>query len=1254
MPADTGELELFMKPDTNKESQSTSGRVSRGFQTMDGNQAAAHAAYAYSEAAAIYPITPSSPMAELCDEWSGKGRKNIFGQSMVISQMQSEAGAASAVHGALLAGSLAVTFTASQGLLLMLPALYRMAGELLPGVIHVAARTIATHALSIFGDHSDIYACRQTGAAIFSESSVQEVMDLSPVAHLAALEGRIPFLNFFDGFRTSHELHKIQVWDYEDLKEMFDSNALEQFRKRSLHPAHGKVYGSAQNPDIFFQAREASNPFYQALPQIVERQLEKINQKLGTTYGLFDYYGAPDAEHVIVAMGSVCETIKEYLDSVPGQKYGLINVHLYRPFSSTHLAAVLPGTVRRITVLDRTKEPGAAGEPLYLDVAAALVQQGIPVTGKAPVSGNSADSGSRQASGSSADSGSLQASGSSADSGSRQASGSSADSGLRQASGSSADSGLRQAYRTPQTADRAPVRIFSGRYGLSSKDTTPGQIAAVYENHTMPCFTVGITDDVTHMSLDTHVIHDTIPGDIVSCKFWGLGGDGTVSATKNAIKIIGNHTDMTAQGYFEYDSKKSRGLTISHLRFGQSPIRSAYLIHRADFVACHNPVYLHKYDMVQELKDGGTFLLNCYYKERELQDYLPSVVKAYLSAHSIRFFVIDAIGIGKEIGLNNKISTILQAAFFAVSGLLAPEDAKRWMKEAAEKSYGKNGGKILTMNEQAIERGFAEVREINVPESWQDCDADACATSALDNPPLPDRPEMMDFVRNIQQPVTDQRGDNLPVSAFLPYADGYTPPGSTAHERRNTATEIPVWKPENCIQCCRCSFVCPHAVIRPAVLDAKELAAAPEGMKSLPMAGMEDRSFAITISQADCTGCGSCAAVCPGKQGEKALEMVPIHQHRECQQIFDYCKPLLPCREAAEKFRTDTVKGSQFLRPLMEFSGACAGCGETPYVKLLTQLFGTRMYLANATGCSSIWGNSAPSCAYTVDDNGRGPAWSNSLFEDAAEFGYGMLMAQEAAKKRAGRADAAGNQPSNTGGTPAQHNIHDADTAENTIQWILGGDGWAYDIGFGGLDHVLASGKNINILVLDTEVYSNTGGQASKATPTGSTAKFAVRGKQTRKKDLASMAMTYGNVYVAQIAMGADFNQTVKTLTEAASYPGPSLVIAYATCIAHGIRSGLGSTSHEAKKAVDAGYWHLFRFNPALKEQGKNPFLLDSREPNLDYETFLEGEIRYDALKRYHPGQAEELFQKAALQAKERYQYLKKLEVLYAPNAGES
>lgn len=1119
--------------------------LSRPYQTMDGNQAAAHVAYAYSEVAAIYPITPSSPMAELVNIWEGNGRTNIFGNPLVVAQMQSEAGAAAAVHGALSAGSLATTFTSSQGLLLMLPNLYRIAGELQPGVLHVAARTIATHALSIFGDHSDIYACRQTGVAIWACSSVQEVMDLSPVSHLSALEGRIPFINFFDGFRTSHELHKIAVWDYSDLADMLNQNALTFFRQNSLHPHHGIIRGSAQNPDIFFQTREASNPYYNALPTLVENNLQQINRKLGTSYQLFDYYGSPDATHVIVAMGSVCETIKEYIDATLNEKYGLINVHLYRPFSTRHFLNTLPKTVQQITVLNRTKEPGAAGEPLYLDVLSAL-----------------------------------------------------------------------------RNSPLQNLAILSGRYGLSSKDTTPTQIAAVYANNTKREFTVGIQDDVTHLSLPLPPRVHTTPKGITSCKFWGLGGDGTISATKNAIKIIGNHTTLSAQGYFEYDSKKSRGLTISHLRFGNCPIKSTYLIEQADFVACHNPVYLHKYDMVQELRNGGTFLINCSDREQALENQLPEHTKAYIAHHNIKCYLIDALRIGKEIGLNNKISTILQAAFFATSGILPLEEARQLMKTAAKKTYGNQGTDIIQMNYAAIDRGMDEVIPFLCPAHWKDYSE---TPISLNHPIFQDRAELMEYVKNIQQPVTDQRGNELPVSAFVPYVDGFTPPGSSAHERRNVATEVPVWLPENCIQCNLCSYVCPHAVIRPAVLSEDELAHAPHHMKCLPMAGMPSYSFAITVSYVDCTGCGSCAAVCPGKQGQKALSMSPIHEHSEKQTYFDYGKSLPPKASVTARFQEASVKGSQFKQPLLEFSGACAGCGETPYVKLLTQLFGDRMYVANATGCSSIWANSTPSTAYTLNKYDHGVAWSNSLFEDAAEFGFGMLMARK-----------------------AQTN-HFADT----IQWVIGGDGWAYDIGFSGLDHVLASGQNINILVLDTEVYSNTGGQISKATPLGSTAKFITGGKKTRKKDLASIAMTYGNVYVAQIAMGADYNQTIKALTEAAAFPGPSLVIAYCTCIAHGIRTGLGSTPHEEKKAVDAGYFHLFRFNPSLRTEKKNPFCLDSKEPCLSYEEFLRNEIRYDVLKQLCPEEAKELFTKAAKQAQERYQYLKKLSDFFAPDDRE-
>ena len=1178
--------------------------------TMDGNQAAAHVSYAYSDVAAIYPITPSSTMAELADEWATEGRENIFGQTVKVTELQSEAGAAGAVHGSLTAGALTTTFTASQGLLLMIPNLYKIAGELLPGVFNVAARTIATHALSIFGDHSDIYACRQTGVAMLASGSVQEVMDLTPVAHLAAISGKVPFINFFDGFRTSHEMQKIDVWDYKDLKELVDLNAIAEFRKNALNPNKARIMGSAQNPDIYFQAREASNGYYDVLPDLVECQMNKINEKIGTNYGLFNYYGASDADHVIVAMGSVCETIKETIDFLNnnGQKTGLIEVHLYRPFSAKHLLAVIPDSVKQISVMDRTKEPGAIGEPLYLDIVAALRDTKF--------------------------------------------------------------------HNTP---------ILSGRYGLSSKNTTPSQILAVYKNDYIngkKKFTVGITDDVTHLSLDMCESINTATKDTICCKFWGLGGDGTVSANKNSIKIIGNHTDKYVQAYFDYDSKKSQGLTVSHLRFGDTPIRSTYLINQADLVACHNSTYLHKYNMVQDLKDGGTFLLNCYWKEKDLEQYIPGQVKRYIAEHNIQFYIIDAIQIGKEVGLNNKISTILQAAFFRLANIIPIEEARRLMKEAAEVSYRKKGDKIVQMNYQGIDKGIDNVVKINIPDDWKNA-----KDEPFDTKLLPDHPEITDFVENIQKAITAQEGNSLPVSAFLDYVDGSTPSGSSAHERRNVSTEIPVWKEENCIQCNRCSYVCPHAVIRPAVLTADEKANAPEGMVTLPMVGMPDYEYAITISEVDCTGCGSCAAVCPGKKGEKALAMSPINEHQEKQQYFDYGKTLPVKTDAVEKFKENTVKGSQFKRPLLEFSGACAGCGETPYAKLVTQLFGDRMYIANATGCSSIWANSSPSTPYTVNALGQGPAWSNSLFEDAAEFGYGMLLAQKAIRSRLkGKVEAlmdnADSNPelksaasewldtfsdgsqngsatdklitllescSKTDASPeSQELLSEKEFLSKKSQWIFGGDGWAYDIGFGGLDHVIASGQDINILVFDTEVYSNTGGQSSKATPIGSTAKFASGGKDIKKKDLASIAMSYGYVYVAQIAMGADYNQTVKAIAEAEKYDGPSLIIAYAPCISHGIRAGMGSSQHEEAKAVQAGYWHLFRYNPALKEEGKNPFLLDSKAPTLAYEEFLTGENRYDVLRRMKPEKAAELFAKASEHAKERYDYLNRLVTLYS------
>ena len=1192
--------------------------MEREKKTMDGNHAAAHVAYAYSDVAAIFPITPSTTMAEYTDEWAAEGRENIFGQTVRVSEMQSEAGAAGAVHGSLAAGALTATFTASQGLLLMIPNIYKIAGELLPGVFHVAARTIATHALSIFGDHSDIYACRQTGAAIFASGSVQEVMDLAPAAHLSAIKGQIPFIHFFDGFRTSHEMQKIEIWDYAALKEMADMEAIASFRRHALNPNHAKMMGSAQNPDIFFQAREASNHYYNALPNIVNDHLEKINQRLQTHYGLFNFYGSPDAEHVIIAMGSVCQTIKETIDYLnadkgSGIKAGLVEVHLYRPFSALHLLEALPKTIKQITVLDRTKEPGAAGEPLYLDVMAALW-------------------GSRF-------------------------------------------------HNIP---------IHSGRYGLSSKDTTPEQILAVYQNtghNKKTVFTIGIHDDITNLSLSCVNPAPIVPSDAICCKFWGLGGDGTISANKNSVKIIGNHTEKYVQAYFDYDSKKSRGLTVSHLRFGSSPIRSAYLINRADFVACHNPAYLHKYDMVQDVKDGGVFLLNCYFREEDLEQHIPGQVKRYIAEHNIRFYIIDAIRIGKEIGLNNKISTILQAAFFRLSNILPLEEARRLMKEAANVSYRKKGEKIVRMNYEAIDRGIADVVKVNVPPEWKNAEYEP-----LDEKLEPDRPEVMRYVENIQKVITRQQGNSLPVSAFLPYVDGSFPSGSAAHEKRNVATETPTWIPENCIQCNRCSFVCPHAVIRPAVMSEKELSKAPAGMRSLPMQGLPGYAFSITISETDCTGCGSCAGACPGKQGKKALEMIPVKEHKERQQYFNYGKTLAPKQEAIDKFKETTVKGSQFKQPLLEFHGACAGCGETPYAKLITQLFGDRMYIANATGCSSIWANSSPTTAYTANAQGKGPAWANSLFEDAAEFGYGMLLAHTSLRQRlkqnvealfskqqenfpdcppalaqaaqqwlATFSDGDKNQAASASFLQALEAYADSHpiTGQSHIllenknyfskksQWVFGGDGWAYDIGFSGLDHILASGEDINVLVFNTEIYSNTGGQASKATPMGSSAKFTSGGKTTAKKDLAAMAMSYGYVYVAQIAMGADFNQTIKAITEAEHYPGPSLIIAYSPCISHGIRAGMGSSQHEEAKAVETGYWHLFRFHPGLKQEGKNPFILDSKEPTLAYEEFLSGENRYGILKRSRPEEAGKLFSQAAANAEERYQYLKKLVALY-------
>ena len=1176
--------------------------MARKMKTMDGNHAAAHASYAYSDVAAIYPITPSSVMAEATDEWATQGRKNIFGQEVQVTEMQSEAGAAGAVHGSLAAGALTTTYTASQGLLLMIPNLYKIAGEQLPGVINVSARALASHALCIFGDHSDVMACRQTGCAMLCESSVQEVMDLTPVAHLAAIKGKVPFINFFDGFRTSHEIQKIETWDYEDLKDMADMDAIAEFRNRALNPNHPCQRGSAQNPDIFFQAREACNPYYDALPAVVQEYMDKVNEKIGTDYKLFNYYGAADAEHIIVAMGSVNDTIEETIDYLmaAGKKVGVVKVRLYRPFCAQALIDAIPDTVKQISVLDRTKEPGALGEPLYLDVVAALK-----------------------------------------------------------------DSKFKD------------VKIFTGRYGLGSKDTTPAQIVAVYENTTKEKFTIGIVDDVTHLSLETGAPLVTTPEGTTNCKFWGLGADGTVGANKNSIKIIGDNTDMYAQAYFDYDSKKSGGVTMSHLRFGKKPIKSTYLIHKANFVACHNPSYVNKYNMVQELVDGGTFLLNCAWDMEGLEKHLPGQVKAFIANHNIKFYTIDGVKIGIETGMGpTRINTILQSAFFKLTGIIPEEQAIELMKAAAKATYGRKGDDVVQKNWAAIDAGAKQVVEVKVPESWKDAEDEglfmAHATHGAQ--------EAQDFVNNIQCKINAQEGNSLPVSAFKDYVDGTTPSGTAAYEKRGIAVNVPVWVPDNCIQCNRCAYVCPHAAIRPVAMTADETANAPEGIKTLPLTGMKEYTFTMTVSALDCTGCGSCANVCPGKKGNKALEMAPLEANAGEQKYFDYGVTLPQKEDVIAKYKETTVKGSQFKQPLLEFSGACAGCGETPYAKLITQLFGDRMYIANATGCSSIWGNSSPSTPYTTNAKGQGPAWSNSLFEDNAEFGYGMLLAQRAIRdglkakvedvvangtnedvKAAGQewldtfAVGATNGAATDklvaaleacGCDKAKEILAQKDFLAKKSQWIFGGDGWAYDIGFGGVDHVLASGRDINVMVFDTEVYSNTGGQSSKSTPTGAIAQFAAGGKETKKKDMASIAMSYGYVYVAQISMGADFNQTVKAIAEAEAYPGPSLIIAYAPCINHGIKKGMAKAQTEEELAVKVGYWHNFRFNPAAEG---NKFSLDSKAPSMeDYQAFLDGEVRYNSLKRQNPEKAARLFAKNEAEAKARFEYLQKLIALHS------
>ena len=1171
----------------------------RQMKTMDGNQAAAHASYAYTDVAAIYPITPSSVMAEHTDEWATDGRKNIFGHTVQVTEMQSEAGAAGAVHGSLSAGALTTTYTASQGLLLMIPNIYKMAGEQLPAVINVSARAIATHALSIFGDHSDVYACRQTGVAMLCSSSVQEVMDLTPVAHLSAIKGKVPFINFFDGFRTSHEIQKIETWDYADLKDMADMDAVAAFRKNALNPNHPVERGSAQNPDIFFQVREASNPYYDALPAIVQDYMDKVNAKIGTDYKLFNYYGAADAETIIIAMGSVNDTIEETIDYLlkQGEKVGVVKVRLYRPFNAQALVDAIPDSVKRIEVLDRTKEPGSLGEPLWLDVVAAL-------------------------------------------------------------KGTKFDA----------------VPVFSGRYGLGSKDTTPAQIVATFHNTEKKRFTIGINDDVTHLSLEQGPSLVTTPEGTTNCKFWGLGADGTVGANKNSIKIIGDNTDMYAQAYFDYDSKKSGGVTMSHLRFGKKPIKSTYLIHKANFVACHNPAYIRKYNMVQELVDGGTFLLNCTWSDAELEEHIPGQVKKYIYDHKINFYTIDGVKIGIATGMGpTRINTILQSAFFKLSAIIPEDQAIDLMKKAAEKTYGRKGEDVVKKNWAAIEEGAKNVHKVEVPASWADAKDEGLDYAVHTE----GREDAIKFANTIQTAVSAQEGNNLPVSAFVDYVDGTTPVGTSAYEKRGIAVNMPIWNSDNCIQCGFCSYVCPHAVIRTVALTEDEANGAPEGMSVLPMTGMPNYKFTVAVSALDCTGCGSCANVCPGKKGEKALTMQSMPENVERQKWFDYATATPEKPEVIAKFKENTVKGSQYKKPLLEFSGACAGCGETPYARLITQLFGERMYISNATGCSSIWGNSSPSTPYTVNAKGQGPAWSNSLFEDNAEFGYGMFLANEAlrnglktkveaiAENGSDELKAAAKEYLDTFtvgalngsatdrlvaeleklNTPEAKEILDnKEFLSKKSQWVFGGDGWAYDIGFGGLDHVIASGKDVNIMVFDTEVYSNTGGQSSKATKTGAVAQFAAGGKDTKKKDLASIAMSYGYVYVAQIAMGADYNQTVKALAEAEAYPGPSLIIAYAPCINHGIKKGMSKAMTEEKLAVESGYWNNFRFNPAAE----NKFTLDSKTPTGDYQEFLKGEVRYASLALKDPERAAKLFEKNEEDAKERFTYLEKLVTLYS------
>ena len=1178
--------------------------MARKKKSMDGNNAAAWVSYAFTEVAGIYPITPSSPMADYVDQWSADGLKNIFGTTVKVAEMQSEAGAAGTVHGSLAAGALTTTYTASQGLLLMIPNMYKIAGELLPSVFHVSARCVASHALNIFGDHSDVYACRQTGFAMLAETNPQEVMDLGAVAHLAAIKGRVPFINFFDGFRTSHEIQKIEIWDYDDLKEMCDMDAVDAFRKRALNPERPVMRGSHENGDIFFQHREACNEYYDALPAVVEEYMDKVNAKLGTNYKLFNYYGAPDADRVIIAMGSICDVAEEVIDylTAKGEKVGLVKVRLYRPFSVEKLCEAIPETCTKIAVLDRTKEPGAIGEPLYLDVIAALSACG-----------------------------------------------------------------------------RSGIKVTGGRYGLGSKDTPPASVFAVYDELKKDApkahFTIGINDDVTYLSLEEKPAPNTAAEGTIECKFWGLGGDGTVGANKNSIKIIGDYTDKYIQAYFQYDSKKTGGITISHLRFGDSAIKSPYYINKADFVACHNPSYVEKgFRMVQDVKPGGVFLINCQWDEKELAEKLNAETKRYIAQNDIQLYTVNAIDIAAKVGMGKRTNTVLQAAFFALAKVMPIDEAVQHMKDAATKSYSKKGPEIVKCNHDAIDAGVSAFVKIDVPADWANAADEAKADFKADT-------KLEKMVETIMKPVGKMDGDRLPVSAFMDHADGTFEQGASAFEKRGVAVMVPEWDPEKCVSCNQCSFVCPHATIRPFALDDAELAAAPEVLKSKDMKGKAYK-FTMAVSPFDCMGCGVCVGVCkPG-----AIKMVPRESQDAQQAAFDYC--VANVTEKADLTEKINAVSSQYKQPLLEFSGSCAGCAETAYARLITQLFGDRMYISNATGCSSIWGGPAATSPYTVNKDGHGPAWANSLFEDNAEHGFGMLLGQNAirnsliarvetivnSEKAPENIKAAAREYLDTvndgekNGAAAKAFIealeaHDCG-CENRAEilknkeylakksvWIFGGDGWAYDIGFGGVDHVLASGEDVNIMVFDTEVYSNTGGQASKASNIGQVAQFAAAGKSIAKKSLAEIAMSYGYVYVAQIAMGADQNQTIKALTEAEAYPGPSIVIAYAPCEMHSIKGGMTNCQAEMKKAVDCGYWNMFRYNPALKAQGKNPFSIDSKEGSESYRDFIMNEARYSSLTRSFPERAEELFAKAEKTSVERYKHLLKLKDMYEPDA---